>query len=225
MPTTYAHDVFGKEVYRRLPEEMRRCIQKNRKLYLIGLHGPDILFYYHPFKKNEINELGGQLHKKSARSFFEECKRRSGGKLTEEMTAYLLGFGCHFLLDSACHPYINEYEWTVGISHAEIETHMDRVLLMRDGKDPFRYLPACAICTGSEIERVIAGAFSAVTKEQIHTALKGMKRFTSLPVCRFAVTRGLLLAGLRLVGCYDSMEGQIMRKKQIPNVARQRGSC
>ena len=46
MPTTYAHDLFGKEVYKRLPSDMKALIRRHGDLYRIGLHGPDILFYY-----------------------------------------------------------------------------------------------------------------------------------------------------------------------------------
>ena len=44
MPTTYTHDLFGKKIYRQLPDEMKKVIRKNGDLYRIGLHGPDILF-------------------------------------------------------------------------------------------------------------------------------------------------------------------------------------
>ena len=46
MPTTFAHDLFGKKVYKKLPEAMRRLVKEHKELYRIGLHGPDILFYY-----------------------------------------------------------------------------------------------------------------------------------------------------------------------------------
>ena len=46
MPTTYAHDLFGQKVYRQMPEEVKQIIRENGELYRIGLHGPDIFFYY-----------------------------------------------------------------------------------------------------------------------------------------------------------------------------------
>ena len=33
-------------------------IMKHKQLYDIGLHGPDILFYYHPLVANPLNEIG-----------------------------------------------------------------------------------------------------------------------------------------------------------------------
>lgn len=33
MPTTYTHDLFGKKVYRQLPEEIRKVIRENGNLF------------------------------------------------------------------------------------------------------------------------------------------------------------------------------------------------
>ena len=35
MPTTYAHDRFGREVYEQLPVNLKKIIRENKKLYLI----------------------------------------------------------------------------------------------------------------------------------------------------------------------------------------------
>ena len=51
MPATYAHFRFGREVLRRLSPETREAITPRIQLYHIGLHGPDIFFYYHPLSK------------------------------------------------------------------------------------------------------------------------------------------------------------------------------
>ena len=57
MPTTYAHDLFGQKVYRQLPDQVKEIIRKNGELYRIGLHGPDIFFYYFIFKLYQISNL------------------------------------------------------------------------------------------------------------------------------------------------------------------------
>lgn len=41
MPTTYAHDLFGKRVYRKLSAKLQHLIRSNGNLYRIGQHGPD----------------------------------------------------------------------------------------------------------------------------------------------------------------------------------------
>ena len=62
MPTTYAHDLFGKEVYKRLPSDMKALIRRHGDLYRIGLHGPDILFYYMVSKNPEEMRMRHFLH-------------------------------------------------------------------------------------------------------------------------------------------------------------------
>ena len=75
MPTTYAHDLFGKEVYKRLPSDMKALIRRHGDLYRIGLHGPDILFYY-MVSKNPVTQFGIEMHHEKARAFFEEGMRQ-----------------------------------------------------------------------------------------------------------------------------------------------------
>ena len=36
MPTTFTHDVFGKEVFSRLSEELKQTIRQGKDLYRIG---------------------------------------------------------------------------------------------------------------------------------------------------------------------------------------------
>lgn len=48
MPSTYAHYRMGQEVIKQVSAPARDIIMKHKQLYDIGLHGPDILFYYHP---------------------------------------------------------------------------------------------------------------------------------------------------------------------------------
>ena len=92
MPTTYAHDLFGQKVYRQLPDQVKEIIRKNGELYRIGLHGPDIFFYYFIFK-NHVSSVGYRMHKEKARafcSFIANIRRRPACKmyLLQERTAY-----------------------------------------------------------------------------------------------------------------------------------------
>ena len=60
MPTTYAHDFFGKRVYRRLPEKLQHLIRSNGNLYRIGQHGYPVLLFY-------IKESGHSVRSADAR--------------------------------------------------------------------------------------------------------------------------------------------------------------
>ena len=74
MPTTYTHDVFGKMVYQKLPENLKEIVEEHMNAYRIGQHGPDILFYYHLFHENPVNQKGMAMHEQIAASFFENAK-------------------------------------------------------------------------------------------------------------------------------------------------------
>ncbi len=155
MPTTYTHDLFGKAVFQKLPEEIRKIIHRNKTEYLIGLHGPDILFYYRPFHRNEVNQTGHRMHEEIAADFFRHCKREYLASGEEGILSYTLGFICHYMLDSSCHPYIYSYTERTGASHAEIETELDRAFMEKNEKNPFCYRPARGIHPDKKAERTI----------------------------------------------------------------------
>lgn len=75
MPSTYAHYRMGQEVAKQLSGSVREIIMDNKELYDIGLHGPDILFYYHPLKEDPVNSIGYELHEHSGKYFLREQRR------------------------------------------------------------------------------------------------------------------------------------------------------
>ena len=162
MPTTYAHDRFGREVYEQLPVNLKKIIRENKKLYLIGLHGPDIFFYYHPFSKNRVSDYGTFLHEQTASVLFEDEVKKYQQSPSEAMEAYLLGFACHYLLDSTCHPYIGKFVDHTGISHTKIETSLDQYFMLEDGLDPLVYRPASPICPHTDGNKVIHRCFPEI---------------------------------------------------------------
>ena len=64
MPTTYAHDLFGQKAYAFLNPEIKQVIRKNKNLFRIGLHGPDILFYDIP--NTRVTGTGIAMHREVA---------------------------------------------------------------------------------------------------------------------------------------------------------------
>ena len=140
MPAVYAHYRFGAKVSRKLPEDLRKIVTTYHPQFTIGLQGPDIFFFYRPYRKNRIARYGNHLHEIPAREFFEHGVRvvKGTGRESGEY-AYLLGFLCHFILDSECHPYVSEMIGETGVLHLEIEEEFEKALLRKDGKDPFAY--------------------------------------------------------------------------------------
>lgn len=73
MPSTYAHYRMGQEVYRNLTGKPKQIIEKYKELYDIGLHGPDILFYYKPLFANPVNQVGYAMHDRPGIEFFRQA--------------------------------------------------------------------------------------------------------------------------------------------------------
>ena len=145
MPTTYTHYRFGKDVLDALPRRIRTAMETNRELFDIGLHGPDILFYYRALIPNSVSGQGYGMHKQMADLFFERAKKVIADADDKTMSrAYIYGFICHFALDSECHPYVEKMIQKSGIGHSEIEMEFDRYLLIED-KFCLLYTSSCVI--------------------------------------------------------------------------------
>jgi len=99
MPTTYTHYRFGHDVMRRLNPRYHQVIESYQELFDAGLHGPDLLFYYHALSGNDVIRLGNQLHRETGRSFFEHAGEIVKMGTSGAHIAYVFGFLCHFALD------------------------------------------------------------------------------------------------------------------------------
>ncbi len=192
MPTTYTHDLFGKKVYRQLPEEIRKVIRENGNLFRIGLHGPDILFY--DLFNQKVCGLGTEMHKIPAASFFlrgMSIVRRTGD---ERLLAYLLGFACHYLLDSSCHPFVDETAEKKILSHTLLEKEFDRTLMVETNRNPHHYYPSDCIVPRMDYAKVIHCMFPEITAKNIFFSLKMMKFLTNAMVYNNSGKRRLLAA-------------------------------
>lgn len=216
MPTTYAHDLFGKRVYQRLDEETKRKIKEHQDLFQIGVHGPDILFYHEPFHKNPVSGLGSKMHQELAAEFFKEGKKRCQKEKDDALLVYLLGFICHFMLDSNCHPYINAYVESEKASHDTVETDFDRYLMEKTGKDPFSFKPGNAIHPGEQAVKTIAKVIDGVSEKELMKALKGIRFFTGVTVGN-ALYRKTLLAASKVIGLQDYAAGRVILAEPFEN--------
>ena len=221
MPTTYTHDLFGKKVYRQLPDEMKEVIRKNGNLYRIGLHGPDILFYF-MVSKNPVSTFGVKMHDEKAKAFFEqgmETVRRTG---SEALLAYLLGFGCHYLLDSTCHPYVNEMAEKGIVTHTILEKEFDRQLMLETGRDPFSYYPSDCIVPKMAYAKTIHKALPLIRTGNILISLRMMKILTNAMVYddhgrrRKIISRLLSLGGKKTA---EELMEHFMLKNPAPEAA------
>lgn len=212
MPSGYTHYRFGKEVTTCLTSRYLKPIEKYRDLYNIGLHGPDILFYYKPLSSNAVNQTGYGMHDEYADSFFERgIALLKSCDEPDALRAYLYGFICHFALDSTCHPFIEKMIQVSGLSHSEIETELDRYFMLKDDIDPTTYVPVHHIYATDFNSHIIAPCFPAISESEVKAALKGMITYLKLLHAPGSVKRNVLYAGLKLSGHYESMQGLIMK--------------
>lgn len=195
MPTTYTHDLFGRNVYRKLPAKMREIIRENGDLYRIGLHGPDILFYYVIGRR--VHRYGVKMHREIARGFFERGIERARRENDRELLSYLFGFGCHYLLDSACHPFINQMAGEDVISHTLLEKEFDRTLMLETHKNPYHFYPSDCIVPERSYARVIHKAIPQISANKIYWSLKMQKLITNAMVYD---NDGRRIRALRMLG-------------------------
>lgn len=239
MPSTYAHYRIGQEVIKQLSDPVREIIMENKELYDIGLHGPDILFYYHPLKVDPVNSIGYRLHEHSGKFFFERAAKviENSSRKKEEL-AYIFGFICHFALDSTCHGYIDEKIAKSGISHAEIEVEFDRSLMEEDGLDQIRHELTKHIVPSIKNAQVIAAFFPETSPKQIETALEGMIKYNHLLLAPSKLKRMIVYRLLHLTGNYKEMHGLMVnfkansacedssrKLKQLYQAAKERSVC
>lgn len=220
MPAAYAHYTFGKKVLANIENpDIRRIITEHRALFDIGLHGPDILFFYRPLKSNPVSKAGHLMHAEIAAPFFRQARRvinRSNNR--EASIAYILGFICHYSLDSECHGYIGEMTET-GISHTEIETEFDRSILLHCHKDPITTKTLSHIQVSKEISNCIAQFFPAISEKEMFEALKSFRFYNNFLISPCKVRRAVINAAFRLSGSYEELHGLVMNFHRNPDCA------
>lgn len=129
MPANYAHYRFGKELLPSLPADAKACIQRFRRMYDMGLQGPDFFYYYFPWMKTNVGSLGGKFHNQSGQVFFENAGQAAS---SEAARAYLYGLLGHYCLDSLAHPYIESLVAIGEAEHVALESEFDRYLMAKD---------------------------------------------------------------------------------------------
>ena len=217
MPSTYAHRRFGADVLALLPDGLRATLEQHRELYDIGLHGPDLMFYYKALQSNPVNRLGNTMHEQKGEVFFTRARTVVENAPDKDAAlAYVLGFVCHFALDSTCHPYVEAYTRQSGVSHCEIETEFDDMLLRRDGHDPKSFFTASHIRPTAENARVIAPFYEGVTVDETLAAMKGMITVHHLLQAANPVKRWVVLTGMKVVGKYDMLHGLVADPQPNP---------
>ena len=174
MPAIITHDLFGEAVYEG-DAYFIGIDPEQRFAFLLGNQGPDPLFYARANPSiSEFALLGSIMHSRDTDKILMAFHDALDTLTPDEKPvgrAYLLGFLCHYLLDSTVHPlvYANQYALCdAGVEgltrkngneiHAVIESEFDEVMLFkRTGKTVATFKPYKEILKANDETLTIIG--------------------------------------------------------------------
>ena len=133
MPSYYAHYRFGLKALDCLPPEGKRAVRRFRSLYDVGLHGPDLFYFYALPMKSRVTVLGSKFHNMTGEEFFSRICKHLRLEPSEAAMAYLYGVLTHYCRDAAVHGFVGDETADGKIGHIELEAEFDRYLLRLDG--------------------------------------------------------------------------------------------
>lgn len=214
MPATYAHDRFGSFVYERLSASKKMVIDRHRPLFDLGLHGPDLLFYYEPTKDHPVNKIGYAMHDRPGDEFFNHARKviQTRTEDREAMMAYTFGFICHFALDALCHPFVENYVRLRNVSHTKIEVELDKYFLKMDVDNPFTYHRAKHIVPSKKDALIVAPFFEGVTPEEVLKAMRSFRLLDMVLTSSSSVKRHFLHFAMDVIKA-SSFKEQVMEVK------------
>lgn len=113
MPGIFTHYISGEKVLEKISDQATlEMINQNRRIFDLGLQGPDFFKYYGaPFKADDgINRLYMMLHERTIGEWFSTIYRYIKAQAPEDaaiLKPYFLGYYIHYMIDCALNPYIS----------------------------------------------------------------------------------------------------------------------
>ena len=124
MPYNFTHALVGLTAKQFFSPELTALVDAYPDLFRIGTMGPDPYFgdaMPKPLFAPCRVDLADKLHKLDMRVLFGAMLPLARG--SDALSAYVLGFLCHFVLDTTAHPYIEAR--FAGKAHTPSEIQMD----------------------------------------------------------------------------------------------------
>lgn len=240
------HDFFGQDAYARLSSFIGEN-QEERFAFLLGNQGPDPLFYARANPLiSSFARFGSTMHAINTDEMLVAF-HDALDVLTEEERpvgrAYLMGFLCHYLLDSTMHPLVYSNQYAIcdaGIEgldrsassevHAVIESEFDEVLLFtRTGKTVATFAPEKEILRGSDETLTIIGklysymavmAFQvSMTTDVFRKSVKAFRFVQGIFHSRTGTKRAAIAAAEELVRPYSFYRSMAHRAVEITECA------
>lgn len=200
MPSIYAHYLFGDRCIAKFPQPLQDIVNDNRKFFDLGTAAGDLLFYYKPYKKNEIRSYGSKLHRENAKSQFARLRSIAVESCNKERDiAYLAGYYTHFMLDSKLHPFIDRMQAEGVARHFVIETDYDRKLLIKYGENAFdnKYL---RFQINDEDTQEIVAKYLNTTPKNVKKTLKDRKKYLKYISSQNKLIRAIIVFLFKISG-------------------------
>lgn len=213
MPSVYAHERFGQQVLEQLSAPAKSLVQTFRTQFGIGLQGPDFLFFHRAWKSNPVPGQGLAIHKAPAGPLFasfREILKQKGNHSMEAACA--LGTICHFMLDSACHWYVERQIRETGVGHNEIETEFERFLMELDGLEALRF-PVWSLIPADRVTATCLACLYAdyqVDADIALVCLKDMRLVKRILSAPSPLRQKLMRMLMHLAGHYEEVQGHLM---------------
>ncbi len=235
MPAIFTHVYFGESVAKTLPPALQALIARCPQCFYLGTQGPDLLFYHKPAKskaKNPARKKGWDLHEVAPEAFFLRAAKLLTANATTwdneknaPLAAYVLGFLCHFTLDSQCHPLIDGASVN-GLTHGKIESELDKYFL-RVAKKPIRGFNAATLFFPAHDAEYASAAILDVSVKNTRRAMRSMKKINRLFSHKCGVVHGVCHFLLTLAGMNGSFGEMFLHKKDdlrcaelLPKIAK-----
>lgn len=209
MPAGYTHFQFSEDIMKCISnQKIRDILIHHKALFQIGTHGPDIFFYHHFYNfHDKINCLGKKMHQDIARPFFEKAMEIIDN---QDKLSYLLGFLCHFILDSQMHSCVKKIMEETDLKHFEIESEYDRLLLKRKDLDPTHSLLYSHVHINEHIVSTIHSFFPQFTYLEIQESLISLKRVDQLLKAPSYLKRGFIYCIFHLTFHFQHLQGLVI---------------
>lgn len=218
MPNTYAHYRFGQEIIKLLHDDTRKIIEEHMDIFNIGVHGPDIYSFYHTLLNDKMNKLCSREHANPGLVLMEHAAAciREDLAHADAYFAYMYGMICHLALDGYCHGFVNSTRDREKIAHNLQESEFDRMLMKRDGKDPFSYCPGNTLVAKQEYAERIAYVSMDVDARIVKRSVRRMRKWCNFFVAPTIFHRVIIYFGLWISGNYKKRTGMIIKYKENP---------
>ena len=181
MPSTYAHDSFSKCVQSKLPKPLSDICKNYETQFQFGSQGPDFLYFYRPTSKNHYTEIGSLIHCCTLSRYLQPMIPILKLYGTDSMEyAYILGFICHFALDSSCHPYVIPKVKELSFPHIAMETEFDRFLMEKDGENALAYPLHQLIPTDEKTLSCLHHLYPDIPEDVIASCMKTYRSYRKL---------------------------------------------